>query len=353
MGLRIVNLVACISGSLLILVGAAIFASTGVGAQTPYPIQGFRMSKPQLPSEPQNRVFLKNNSKISELESQSVIEDDKLIESSNDQNSERTERERASVTSTAGILSIVFPFGTSATTGSEQTFLRLINQESFSNEITIDVYSIDSFSIGSENQLVFEGSCFISVPGKSAPQLGSYYFEDCIGWTPTSSQEIMVLQFDTGKYLHWQNVIWSPITGYFGNLSTCREPTVSDYFAHSVHTTKISGYPSALLGFIHVFEDYHLDVNIYDAGNGDLIGEFRSQLFPKRINILAMRILALEQSATWFIPLEDLPFQINLEFNLVNQHGVALQEGIADLVSHYVQQTANGETYNMLNTCLY
>lgn len=348
MGLRIVNLVACISGSLLILVVAAIFASTGVGAQTPSPIQGFQMLEPQLPSEPQNRVFLKNNSKISEPDGQSIIEGDKSTELSNYENSERTERERASVTSTAGIRSAVFPFITSATTTLNQTFLRLINQESFSNEITVDVYSIDS-----ENIFVFEGSCFISVPGKSAPQLDNDYFEDCIGWTPIGSQEEMFLEFDVGQYLHWQNVIWSPITGYFGNLSTCREPTVSDYFAHSVHTTKISGYPSILFGLISVFEDYHLDINIYDAADGDLIGEYRSHLIPQNIILLSLEIWFLEQSATWFIPLEDLPFQINLEFNLVNQHGVALQEGIADLVSHYVQQTANGETYNMLNTCLY
>ena len=84
-----------------------------------------------------------------------------------------------------------------------------------------------------------------------------------------------------------------------------------------------------------------------------MIGEYRSQLFPQNTVLLSLQISDLELGATWFISLEDRPFQINLEFNLVNQSGVSIQQGIADLVSHYVQQSANGETYNMLNTCLY
>ena len=325
-----------------------MFASIGADAQSLYPIRGFQNLERKLPSETYNRVFQKNNSKIGRPESSIVDEADILTEPRENQDSERTEREGASVTTTLGILSTVFPFNTSATTALNQTFLRLINPESFSNEITVDVYSINS-----ADQFVFEGSCFISVPGKSAPQLDNDYFEDCIGWTPSSLQGLMFLQFDAGEYLYWQNVIWSPITGYYGNLSTCREPTVSDQFAHSVHTTRISGYPSTLFGLVDVFEDYYVDINIYDAGDGTLIGEYRSQLFPQNTVLLSLQISDLELGATWFIALEDRPFQINLEFNLVNQFGVAIQEGIADLVSHYVQQTANGETYNMLNTCLY
>ncbi|NKB44800.1 MAG: hypothetical protein GKS03_11040 [Alphaproteobacteria bacterium] len=322
----------------------AFLMTTGAASTATEPFQGFQIPDYEPGLETESQVFQKAPSKLSKQSEQ--VPPESPGGQKEGQSSEESSRESSSVTTTIGILSTVFPFNTSAVEGGNQTYLRLINPESFSNEITVSVFSIDF-----ADQFVLEGSCFISVPGKSAPQLGNEYFEDCIGWTPTSSQVVMFLQFDAGDYLYWQNVIWSPTTGYFGNLSTCREPTVSDQFIHSVHTSKISGYPSTLFGLIDVSEPYYVDVNIYDGGSGSLIGQYRSQLFSSNTVLLALEVATLEQFATWFIPFADRPLQINLEFDLVNQFGIQITQGRADLVSHYVQQTSRGETYNMLNVC--
>ena len=265
-----------------------------------------------------------------------------------DREGQSLDREGQEVTTSIGIISVVFPFNTSTNADGNLTYLRLINPESFSSEISVEVLSINAF-----DQFVFEGTCFISVPGKAALQLDDDYFEDCIGWTPSSAETSMFLQFDPGQYLYWQNVIWSPFTGYFGNISTCREPTVSDDFVHNVHTTRIAGYPSTLFGLVSVFEDYALDINIYDATNGNLIGELTTGLFAQNTTLLYLSIAELEQFATWYIDFSARPYHINLELDLVNASGASLQVGLADLVSHYVQQTATGEIYNMLNSCEY
>lgn len=337
-----------VSKWLAAILGIALLTITNVGAQTMNPVQGFQNPERKLPSATENRIFQKPPSKLGTQEVEDSPETDNSTAVAKGQNIEDRDREGALVTSTAGIISTVFPFNTSASVSANQTYLRLINPESFSNEITVSVYSINF-----ADQFVFEGNCNISVPGKAAPQLDSGYFEDCIGWSPSGSEQVMFLEFDVGEYMYWQNIIWSPTTGYFGNLSTCREPTVSDQFIHNVHTTKISTYPSTLFGLVNVFEDYHVDVNIYDAGNGDLVGQYRSQLFPQNTVLLALEVSNIEPGTTWFIPFENRPYQVNLEFNLVNQFGISLTQGIADLVSHFVQQTSRGETYNMLNTCSY
>ncbi|MEQ9109959.1 MAG: hypothetical protein RIF37_01620 [Rhodospirillaceae bacterium] len=325
-----------------------LLVSGSATAQTFDDIVGFQNSDRVLPSETENRIFQPPPRKLDKQDVQGAPDVDDSNGTERRQTNSDRNREGSSVTTSLGIVSTVFPFNTSSSLGANQTYLRLVNPESFSNEITVSVYSIDS-----ADRFVFEGDCTISVPAKAAPQLGNEYFEECIGWSPSSLEQTMFLDFDVGQYVYWQNIIWSPTTGYFGNLSTCREPTVSDQFVHNVHTTKISNYPSTLFGLISVFEDYHVDVNMYDAGNGDLVGQYRSQLFPQNTVLLALQMSVVEQFTTWFIPFESRPFQVNLEFNLVNRFGVPLTQGLADLVSHYVQQTSRDETYNMLNTCAY
>ena len=257
-------------------------------------------------------------------------------------------QEGASEHTTRGILSVVYPFYTSTNESENRTYLRLINSEDFSNEITVDVYSRDL-----SDDLVLEGSCEISVPAKSAPQLDRDYFEDCADWEPTESETVMRLEFDIGEHLRWQSVIWSPTTGYFGNISTCREPTINDNFVHSVHTTKIVDYPSTLYGLINVNETYQIEINIYDAGNGTLIGEATTLFYsPDRVDQVLV-IPFLEPFANWSIPLEDLPFQVNLEFGVVNESGEPITEGQTDIISHFVRQTVRDEEYNMLISCLY
>ena len=322
-------------------------ATLSAVAQTSGPIQGLQDLDREPSAETQNRIFQKNNNKLDQVKESASAPAGGSAETES-KSSEDLDLKDTAITTTFGVRSKVFPFNTSSAAAGNLTFLRLINPESFSNEIAVEIRSLDS-----ENFFVFEGTCNVSVPAKASIQLAYDYFENCIGWSPTSSQTVMFLEFDAGLYVYWQNVVWSPTTGYFGNVSSCREPTVSDQFIHNVHTSKIVGYPSVLIGLVDVFESYSVDINIYDAANGDLIGRYLSGLFPQNTVVLTLEAQDLEQAATWFISLANLPYQINLEFNLVNQFGFNITQGRADLTSHAVLQTATGEAYNMLNSCAY
>ena len=306
-----------------------------------------------LPATTDNLIFQKPSSKVGGNDFEGAADDELTAknykEAREREGSSDREREGSQVYTTLGKYSRVLSFLTSTSENPTESYLRLINPTSNTQTVYILVYGLNE----ARTYLVSKGRCRVDVPAKASPQLSAKYFENCVGWEPSDNDESMILDFDIGLNLYWQNIVWSPQTGYFGNLSTCREPTVNDSFVHNVHTTRISAYPSTLIGLIGVGEEYRVKITLWHSGTGRLVGEYESQLYSKDTGTIGLPLSSIEEDTDWKIPFSERPYQVNLELNLINKYGSTITEGWADLVSHNVYQTFRNESYNMLNACVY
>jgi len=310
----------------------------------------FEGFQPRAGEEDRGILFRRPKSDFQDsvVEKSEELEDDNPSKESELESGKTQSREGQSVITFSGINSIVYPFSTTTSTTGNQTFLRLINPESFSNQLDVYVYSVTSFG-----SVLLEGVCRVNVPAKATPQLDAEYFQNCIGWLPTSLQTLMVLEFDAGDYIYWQNVVWSPSTGYFSNLSTCKESETVDDFAHSIHTSQIAAYPSVFVGYVDVASSYRITARIHNASTGALIGDYSSGIFSSGINLIELPMEQVERDATWYISTANLPFQVNLDLDVVPAFGGIFTSGSADFLGHFILQTARTETYNLSTVCLY
>lgn len=149
-----------------------------------------------------------------------------------------------------------------------RSFLRLGNDGIA--PAVVDVTLVDAAS-GEE-----VGTWSAAVPAKASPQFAISAIELEAGIITPPGQYVLYLDYGDAPFfaVKFQHVIWSPVTGFFESLSSCREAARQPKALANVHTSQLAAYPSLVI--IHNEERTAREVRITarESSSGTFQGSY-------------------------------------------------------------------------------
>jgi hypothetical protein len=139
-----------------------------------------------------------------------------------------------------------------------------------------------------------------------------------------------------------QNVLFSGATGFFENMSSCQNSSVSDSNAAlmNVHTTTITGFTSYVTIYNYSSNEATYDVPVYEAGAGTLKGQ---------VSVSVAANSTFEQPFSWFqdqVQWTPTATEYHANIQVLPRSGVRSAQ-----VSHTVYNSKLGVYLNLTNFC--
>lgn len=215
------------------------------------------------------------------------------------------------------------------------SYLRFLNLSGAATTVT-------AFLVGSPSGQTY-GSTTVSVANHASRQLS---ISDLMG-----AANVTKLATDdrVGVYLRAdaspvavQNVLFSGATGFFENMTTCQNSSVSDTNAAlmNVHTTAITGFTSYVTIYNYTSSEQAYDIPIYDANSG---------VFKGQTTVTVPANSAFEQPFSWF---QD---QVQWTPTITEYHAnllvLARSGSRSAQVTHTVYNAKLGVYLNLTNFC--
>lgn len=213
------------------------------------------------------------------------------------------------------------------------SYLRFFNIASSEGTVTVDIVGGDTGTL--------LGQWTTSIPANASIQFGINTIEQNAtpAFTPPQDEQSYALYVTATFDGFVQHVLYNPVGGSLTNVSGCGAAlSRSERYLGNVHTTQISGFPSSL--YIHnaSVADASAVFDIYDAADGEVIGEWESPAVPANTaqGFIADDILA----ETGFTPGDR---QLHLNF--------ILRPEFTGFAQHIVDNQLSGLLTNMTEKC--
>ncbi|MBX7201072.1 MAG: hypothetical protein K1X51_17010, partial [Rhodospirillaceae bacterium] len=243
-----------------------------------------------------------------------------------------------STTVVAGILQ-TGPVSASAQPGSS-SFLRFFNTGTAAGTITATLR--DSTSARQLGQWTSP-----SIPAGAELQYPIGVLESAAGLAPGAGFYALSLQSDiSGSFQH---VLYRPANGALTNLSTCYEGVAADPARLAgVHSSLLADYPSAIVLNSAYPAPQTVNLGVYDARNGVLIGTYASGTIPG-YGQLVLPVKTIE-TAIGKAPAPGLLHYVVKIDAAFSDNGVPRSAFIGNL-QHLVSNTLAGVVTDMTTTC--
>lgn len=216
------------------------------------------------------------------------------------------------------------------------SFLRFLNLSGSSANVTATL-------LGSPSGRTY-GTATVNIANHAARQLSITDLMSAAGITALTGADdrlSVYLRADASP-VAVQHVLFRGATGYFENMSTCQNSSVSDSNAAlmNVHTTAITGFTSYVTIYNYTSNEVAYDVSIYEAGTG---------AFKGQVSIGIGSNSTFEQPFSWFQDqIQWTPAASEYHANIVAlpQSGVRTAQ-----VTHTVYNSQLGVFLNLTNFC--
>ena len=216
------------------------------------------------------------------------------------------------------------------------SFLRFLNLSGASAKTTATL-------VGSPSGRVY-GTADITIANRASRQISITDLMTLAGATALtgSDDRLSVYLRANGSPVAVQHVLFSITTGFFENMTTCQNSSVSDTNAAlmNVHTTAIEGFTSYVTIYNFTSAEEAYDVPIYEAGAGTFKGQVTVNVAPNSF---------FEQPFSWFQDqIQWTPTAGEYQANILTLPKSGTRSGV---VSHTVYNTKLGVYLNLTNFC--